>query len=57
MAAPALAWSPDGRTIAVAATRDAAVPWGVYLVPVDGGEPEQVASGSYAALAWQPLRD
>jgi Tol biopolymer transport system component len=56
VAAPTLAWSPDGRTVAVAITRDAALPWGVYLVPVDGSEPERVASGSYASLAWQPLR-
>ncbi len=57
IAAPTLAWSPDGRTIVVATTRGGEKPWGVYLVDPDGAELEQVVSGSYAALAWQPLRD
>ena len=55
VAAPYPDLEPGRPTIAVATTRTAAVPWGVYLVPPDGGEPERVASGSYAALAWQPL--
>ena len=42
--------------MAIATTKGAEQPWGVYLVPLDGSEVEQIASGSYAALAWQPLR-
>jgi hypothetical protein len=57
VAAPTLTWSPDGESVAVATTRGAEVPWGLYLVPPTGGQAEQVASGSFAALAWQPLRD
>lgn len=56
LAAPTLTWTPDGSSIAVATTRGAEVPWGVYLVRPTGGVVEQLASGSYAALAWQPLR-
>jgi hypothetical protein len=40
----------------VAITRGSELPWGVYLVRPDGSAPELVTSGSYAALAWQPLR-
>ena len=54
--APTLTWSPDGRSVAIATTAEAERPPGVYLVPPDGGPAELVASGSYAALAWQPLR-
>ena len=50
-----LTWSPDGGSIAVAITKDAEEPWGVYLVRPDGTGLERVTSGSYAALAWQPL--
>ena len=57
IAAPTLTWSPDGSSVAIATTRGAEQPWGVYLVRLDGGEVERVAGGSYAALAWQPLRD
>jgi len=53
---PTLTWSPDGRGIAVTTTKDAPLPWGVYLVPPGGGDPERIAAGVYAALAWQPLR-
>jgi Tol biopolymer transport system component len=56
VAGPTLTWSPDGETVAVAVTTGSARPWGVYLVRPDGSNPEQIASGSYAALAWQPLR-
>lgn len=56
VSAPALTWSPDGRTIAVAITKGAELPWGVYEIRPDGSGIGQIASGSFAALAWQPLR-
>ncbi len=56
VAAPTLTWSPDGDSVAIATTGEAEQPWGVYLVRPDGSGIEQVARGSYAALAWQPLR-
>jgi Tol biopolymer transport system component len=56
LAAPSLTWSPDGQHVAVAISRGSELPWGVYLVRPDGSGVEELVSGSYAALAWQPLR-
>ena len=57
VAAPTLAWSPDGQQRRGGDHHAApSVPWGVYLVRPTAAAIEQMASGCYAALAWQPLR-
>ena len=42
-------WSPDGRQIAFSG-REPGKPWRVYVVPAEGGNPEQVTSGDHDEL-------
>ena len=52
---PAVAWSPDGRLIALAGVPPRR---GVYTVPAAGGEVERLSTRAfYGALAWQPVND
>jgi dipeptidyl aminopeptidase/acylaminoacyl peptidase len=45
------ALSPDGRTVAVAASTPAGS--GIFLVPVDGGEPRRIVEGGSSPV-WMP---
>jgi Tol biopolymer transport system component len=45
---PALAWSPDGSTLAILGGG------GLWLAPLDGGPPSMLAHGNYGTLDWRP---
>jgi serine/threonine protein kinase/Tol biopolymer transport system component len=45
-------WSPDGKWIAVIASRDNAQP--LFKIPVDGGEPVQLVGGFNSDPVWSP---
>jgi dipeptidyl aminopeptidase/acylaminoacyl peptidase len=49
-------WSPDGSAIAYISRRDGDKPYVIYVLPVDGGEPREVArhASSPHTLAWKP---
>jgi len=48
-------WSPDGRRIAFSGQIPGSV-WNIYLVPIEGGQPEHVLpeARSQADVAWSP---
>ena len=50
-------WSPDGTQIVYAAVSSDRAPWMSYIVPADGGKPQQMlpgATGSQASPDWSP---
>ena len=51
---PALSWSPDGRFIAAGRAVDpgAAVPGGIDLIPVHGGEPRRLTQPDAPGFDW-----
>jgi Tol biopolymer transport system component/DNA-binding winged helix-turn-helix (wHTH) protein len=53
--ADSLSWSPDGRWLAVGRSESVAgQPAGIYLIPVDGGDPRLLIAPTAGHKLWQP---
>jgi Tol biopolymer transport system component len=50
-----LDWSPDSRSLVLAAVWDPQPGPGIYVVPASGGRPRAVVIGRYGDPSWQPM--
>lgn len=49
---PGYSWAPDDRWIAVGVVNQAGAAGGIYLLPVDGGEPRQLTKAPAGGIDW-----